>query len=502
MGRPRTTLHAERERRRTATSDSRRRVAENTQPRREIRQGHVRVISRADRHSSRICASKSSHDVVTQLSQAGLFSAVVTAFAVESYQWLQDDPADASAELLRQAVVLLSTLANQTSSSLPSQRGPALSDPVVVRINVYWFLSLVLSLSAALVGILCKQWLREYERDIGQSAQQALAVRQMKFDGLEVWRVGAIVTSVPLLLQLALALFLIGVSELLWNLHRTVAIAVTTAAGLTGVFYLITALAPLWQYLYLSISSRMQGRSYFNTYAHHLPGRAFILPQCPYKSPQAWLALRICQPVIDWITFHDYRQRSTHRPGSWVSFDAYWTARRDRERGLAETTTSRALLWTAHALGETHLAAWRVLCARQHLVQAPGMLPYRPASAEEGVHYFFLSLLKGVDDAYEQAKLRKQGVLFSSSCHPDLDVNTSVELFLQLASNAPFSPEWFSLGLAYIWSSFRSVQHTLNDGTQLPSAREEMLIRSLDSRYGHRTSTSCTRPTHFKQYRS
>lgn len=96
---------------------------------------------------------------------------MVTAFAVESYQWLQDDPADASAELLRQAVILLSTLANQTSSSVPPQPGPALPESVVVRINVYWFLSLVLSLSAALIGIVCKQWLREYERDIGQSAQ-------------------------------------------------------------------------------------------------------------------------------------------------------------------------------------------------------------------------------------------------------------------------------------------------------------------------------------------
>ncbi|KZV96318.1 hypothetical protein EXIGLDRAFT_643245, partial [Exidia glandulosa HHB12029] len=85
----------------------------------------------------------------TLLVFAGLFSAVVTAFAIESYQWLQDDPADASAELLRQAVVLLSALANQTPTSPTTQRGPALPESVVVRINVYWFLSLVLSLSAA-----------------------------------------------------------------------------------------------------------------------------------------------------------------------------------------------------------------------------------------------------------------------------------------------------------------------------------------------------------------
>ncbi|KZV96322.1 hypothetical protein EXIGLDRAFT_643256, partial [Exidia glandulosa HHB12029] len=182
---------------------------------------------------------------------------------------------------MQQAVTLLSALANQPVPVAPPQ-GPSLPASAVVRINIYWFLSLVLSLSAALVGIVCKQWLREYERDVSQSAKQALGVRQVKFEGMEYWRVGSIVTSVPLLLQLALALFLIGISELLWHLHRAVAIAVTTVAGLTAAFYLATALLPLLQYVYLSLK----------TDRRFLSKHVFTAPQCPYKSPQAWLILR------------------------------------------------------------------------------------------------------------------------------------------------------------------------------------------------------------------
>ena len=36
------------------------------------------------------------------ISQAGLFSAVVTAYTIESYQWLQDDPAAQTVQLLTQ----------------------------------------------------------------------------------------------------------------------------------------------------------------------------------------------------------------------------------------------------------------------------------------------------------------------------------------------------------------------------------------------------------------
>ncbi|EJD43456.1 hypothetical protein AURDEDRAFT_26187, partial [Auricularia subglabra TFB-10046 SS5] len=83
----------------------------------------------------------------TLLVFAGLFSAVVTAFTIESYQWLHNDAGDVSAQLLAHIAEVL--VRNLTGQSVPLPTTSALSDATATRINVYWFLSLILSLSAA-----------------------------------------------------------------------------------------------------------------------------------------------------------------------------------------------------------------------------------------------------------------------------------------------------------------------------------------------------------------
>ncbi|ESK87611.1 hypothetical protein Moror_1946 [Moniliophthora roreri MCA 2997] len=89
---------------------------------------------------------------------AGLFSAVITAFAIESYQWLDEDPA---VTLLTQ---LISIQANgtQATSIEPTHFKP---DASSICINIFWFLSLILSLASALFGLLCKQWVQEHQHN-------------------------------------------------------------------------------------------------------------------------------------------------------------------------------------------------------------------------------------------------------------------------------------------------------------------------------------------------
>ncbi|EEB99753.1 hypothetical protein MPER_00492, partial [Moniliophthora perniciosa FA553] len=92
---------------------------------------------------------------------AGLFSAVVTAFLIESYQWLSEDPADTTVTLLTQISMQLN--ASQTTLPERPQFEPEASS---IRINCFWFLSFIFSLTSALFGLLCKQWLREHQRDL------------------------------------------------------------------------------------------------------------------------------------------------------------------------------------------------------------------------------------------------------------------------------------------------------------------------------------------------
>ncbi|EIW63191.1 uncharacterized protein TRAVEDRAFT_115042, partial [Trametes versicolor FP-101664 SS1] len=75
---------------------------------------------------------------------AGLFSAILTAFNVQSYVLLQPDARDPSTPVSAQ------------SSSTSSIRAWA------IWLNGLWFSGLVLSLASAALGISVKQWLDEY----------------------------------------------------------------------------------------------------------------------------------------------------------------------------------------------------------------------------------------------------------------------------------------------------------------------------------------------------
>ncbi|PBK88586.1 hypothetical protein ARMGADRAFT_937221, partial [Armillaria gallica] len=92
---------------------------------------------------------------------AGLFSAVLTTFVVQTSQSMQPDYNQASAFLLLE--ILKATASNDSQISIPSSPtnffSPSRSDEWV---NSLWFVSLTLSLITALVAVLVKQWLHQY----------------------------------------------------------------------------------------------------------------------------------------------------------------------------------------------------------------------------------------------------------------------------------------------------------------------------------------------------
>lgn len=212
-------------------------------------------------------------EVDTLLVFAGLFSAILSAFVVEAFKWLMAGPDDRSADYLRQMVALMSN--SSVSAVETTINSPSLPDNVVAHVNAYWFGGLTLSLSSALIGIVCKQWLREYLRDTNRSHETNLAVRQIKYHGLTAWHVGTIIAVVPILLQISLFLFLAGVIELLWYLHRMVAMLVSGLGMLIVLFFVSTTILPGLQYLF-----------------YHGSQRLHMVSQLPFKSPQAWLFLR------------------------------------------------------------------------------------------------------------------------------------------------------------------------------------------------------------------
>lgn len=90
------------------------------------------------------------------------------------------------------------------------------------RINILWFASLTLSLITASFSILVKQWLREYLSGEYTSPQARLRTRHFRTPGLTDWRVFGIAALLPLMLQLALALFFVGLCFFTLDIHSSV----------------------------------------------------------------------------------------------------------------------------------------------------------------------------------------------------------------------------------------------------------------------------------------
>ncbi|KAI0365883.1 hypothetical protein BV20DRAFT_953293, partial [Pilatotrama ljubarskyi] len=156
-------------------------------------------------------------EIDTYLVYAGLFSAIVTAFNVQSYLPLQQTPDPTLAAILQISLQLSSLSINPPflnsthpafGSTDAARAGPAPGPPVgtaIVALNALWFSSLVLSLSSASVGIMVKQWLNAYKSGLSsektsretRETRESARVRQYRLNNLIRWRVEAIVLAVP-----------------------------------------------------------------------------------------------------------------------------------------------------------------------------------------------------------------------------------------------------------------------------------------------------------------
>ncbi|KAH9970238.1 hypothetical protein BGW80DRAFT_1176520, partial [Lactifluus volemus] len=94
----------------------------------------------------------------------GLFSAALAALATVSVQDLRPNPQDTSAFYLANIYQLLADTNISRASILatPAQPPPFSPPRSAVLVNSLWFLSLVISLTCALLATMLQQWARRY----------------------------------------------------------------------------------------------------------------------------------------------------------------------------------------------------------------------------------------------------------------------------------------------------------------------------------------------------
>lgn len=121
--------------------------------------------------------------------------------------------------------------------------------------NGLWIVALVLSLVATSLGMLIKQWLREFIDNPYVVPEEQRRVRLFRVRGLRKYKVSEIATFLPLLLQISLILFFAGLVLFVRNIHGTIGWVVTGFVISWFSILVITTALPLF------------------------------LPSCPYKTP-------------------------------------------------------------------------------------------------------------------------------------------------------------------------------------------------------------------------
>ena len=164
------------------------------------------------------------------------------------------NPQDTSAFYLAHIHQQLSTQPNGSRPSIPS----SLSNPTEpfsppssgVWVNGLWFLSLVISLTCALLATLAQQWARQYLENAYPvyprylSPHKRARLRAFRRRGVDKLHIPWTMEAVPVLLHLSLFLFFVGLSVFLFGVNHTIFKAVTAWIALCVILYACLTIFP------------------------------------------------------------------------------------------------------------------------------------------------------------------------------------------------------------------------------------------------------------------
>ena len=202
----------------------------------------------------------------------GLLSAIVATFLTLSLPKLTPD-----SESGIQTVALLTQLVNiSTGAPVVVQDTSPFQPPAsIVRVNVMWFLSLILSLSCALLTTSMQQSARVYldyaqHRDAPRMQAQ---IRDYMFEGVEHFRLSQAVGTMPFLLHISVFLFFAGLIDFLLPINTVVAFSTLGLIAVCAFIYTVLTLSPI------------------------------LRPNCPYRTPLSgftYFSFHFSAPGLFW----------------------------------------------------------------------------------------------------------------------------------------------------------------------------------------------------------
>ncbi|KAH9030913.1 hypothetical protein EDB85DRAFT_1866109, partial [Lactarius pseudohatsudake] len=143
----------------------------------------------------------------------GLFSAAVASLISVSIQDIRPNPQDTSNFYLANIYRTLADPASNISDSLPASPPPFSPPNYAIWVNALLFLSLVISISCALLATLLQQWARRYLKvtQPRYSLHKRARIRAFFAEGVDRFLLPWAVEALPTLLHVSLFLFFAGI---------------------------------------------------------------------------------------------------------------------------------------------------------------------------------------------------------------------------------------------------------------------------------------------------
>ena len=228
------------------------------------------------------------------------------------------------------------------SSSLPSSPPPFSPPNSAVWVNALWFLSLVISLTCALLATLLQQWARRYvkitQSHDTQAPHKRARIRAFFSEGVAKSLLPWAVDALPTLLHISLFLFFAGLVVFLCNIDLTIFGLVLSWVGLCVVLYGYITCMPIFRH------------------------------DSPYYTPLSLPAWHIVTgiPYLVYRFLRWFNLSVRYRHHAYFRFrDLEESCRKSFERGMQNTAEenalnspseidTRAFMWTFDCLDEDH----------------------------------------------------------------------------------------------------------------------------------------------------
>ncbi|KAJ7480718.1 hypothetical protein FB451DRAFT_1031299, partial [Mycena latifolia] len=276
-------------------------------------------VSEAEKYDKSLVESWKS-DMEGMLIFAGLFSASLTAFIIESYKTLTPDSGDATVQLLAQISQQLSAAANGTIFTVPA---PIVFKPAATSMvcNVLWFISLGLSLACALIATLLEQWARDFLHKADMRSAPVIRARiyLYLYYGLKRFNMHTVVDVIPLLLHASLFFFFAGLVTFLIPINLCMTVVVAILLAILAATYCLLTLLPL-RYL-----------------------------DCPYHTPLSSTFWHLSKHVM---TIWNHHRRGVEPPATSETMVGAMSRRAMEPSPAHIARDLRALVWTVKSLAD------------------------------------------------------------------------------------------------------------------------------------------------------